>query len=46
MNDITRNSPDLRSAAIAGLIAGVVFLVLELIMVPVFGGGSPWGPPG
>lgn len=29
----------------SGLIAGAVFLVLELIMVPLFLGASPWGPP-
>ena len=34
------------SAAIwAALIAGAVFLMLEMIMVPVFMGESPWGPP-
>lgn len=34
------------SAAIgAGLLAGVVFLILEMVMVPVFLHGSPWGPP-
>lgn len=34
-----------RSGALAGLIAGAVFLVLEMMMVPLFLGGSPWGPP-
>ncbi len=34
------------SAAIqAGVIAGVVFMVLEMILVPLVAGGSPWGPP-
>lgn len=34
------------SAAVwAGVIAGVVFLVLEMVMVPMFLDGSPWGPP-
>lgn len=34
------------SAAVwAGVIAGAVFLVLEMLMVPMFMGGSPWGPP-
>jgi len=36
---------DWKAATWAGIIAGMVFLVLEMIMVPVFGGGSPWGPP-
>lgn len=36
---------DGKAAIWAGLVAGIVFLVLEMIMVPVFGGGSPWGPP-
>ncbi len=35
----------LKSAVKAGLIAGVAFMMLEMIMVPVFMGGSPWGPP-
>lgn len=34
------------SAAIwAGVIAGAVFMILEMLMVPMFMGGSPWGPP-
>ncbi len=34
------------SAAIkAGLVGGLIFLVLEMVMVPLFLGGSPWGPP-
>lgn len=36
---------DWKAATWAGIIAGMVFLVLEMVMVPVFGGGSPWGPP-
>jgi len=36
---------DLKAAIGSGLLAGIVFLALEMIMVPVFGGGSPWGPP-
>ena len=35
----------LKAAVIAGLIAGAVFMMLEMIMVPVFMNGSPWGPP-
>lgn len=34
-----------KKAVIAGLIAGAVFMMLEMIMVPLFMGGSPWGPP-
>lgn len=29
----------------SGVIAGLVFLMLEMIMVPLFLDGSPWGPP-
>lgn len=29
----------------AAFIAGAIFIILEMIMVPVFMGGSPWGPP-
>lgn len=36
---------DWKAAAGAGLIAGAIFLVLEMMMVPMFMGGSPWGPP-
>lgn len=34
-----------RAAVGAGLIAGVVFLMYEMIMMPLFMGESPWGPP-
>lgn len=34
-----------KAAIWAALIAGAVFMILEMIMVPVFMGGSPWGPP-
>ena len=34
------------SAAIkAGLIAGLVFMMLEMLLVATVGGGSPWAPP-
>jgi len=36
---------DWKAALGSGLLAGSVFLALEMLMVPVFGGGSPWGPP-
>lgn len=35
----------LGNAAIAGLLAGLVFLAMEMILVATVGGGSPWGPP-
>ena len=34
-----------RNGAVAGLIAGLVFLVVELVLVPTVGGGELWGPP-
>lgn len=34
-----------KAAIIAGLIAGAVFILLEMIMVPLFMNESPWGPP-
>ena len=34
-----------KAALWAAIIAGIVFMMLEMIMVPVFMGGSPWGPP-
>ena len=36
---------DWRAAILAGLAAGLVFLILEMVMVPLFLGGSPWAPP-
>jgi uncharacterized membrane protein YagU involved in acid resistance len=36
---------DWAAAILAGIIAGVVFVMLEMIMAPVFLGESPWGPP-
>ncbi len=36
---------DWKAAVWSGLIAGLIFMMLEMIMVPLFGGGSPWGPP-
>lgn len=29
----------------SGLVAGIVFMMLEMLMVWAFLGGSPWGPP-
>ena len=36
---------NLRAAVWAGVIAGLVFLILELVLVATIGGESPWGPP-
>lgn len=36
---------DWKAAIGAGLLAGMVFLILEMMLVPLVGGGSPWGPP-
>ncbi len=36
---------DWRAAAWAGVIAGVVFLIAEMLMVMIVQGQSPWGPP-
>lgn len=33
------------TAALSGFIAGAVFLILALVLVPVILGGSPWGLP-
>jgi hypothetical protein len=45
--DVTpaRSTMDWKSAIWSGLLAGVVFLALELILVPLLQGDSPWGPP-
>ena len=36
---------NIKSAILSGVIAGFIFVILEMIMVPLFAGGSPWGPP-
>ena len=36
---------DIKAAVWAGIIAGVVFMMLEMVLVETVGGGSPWGPP-
>ena len=36
---------DWKSAVSAGLIAGLLFMMLQLILVPALGMGSAWGPP-
>lgn len=38
-------SVDFGRAVKAGLVAGLVFLILEMVLVGTVGGGSPWGPP-
>ena len=40
-----RSGLDWRAAIWSGIIAGAVFMMLEMVLVPVFLGGSPWGPP-
>lgn len=35
----------IRSGISAGLVAGGVFLAIELLLVPTVGGGALWGPP-
>jgi hypothetical protein len=34
-----------KAAVIAGLVAGVVFIMIEMVLVATIGGQSPWGPP-
>jgi uncharacterized membrane protein YagU involved in acid resistance len=41
----SRHVVNWNAAVVSGLIAGVVFLVLEMLLVPLALGGSPWGPP-
>lgn len=36
---------DAKAAVVAGLVSGAVFLVLEMIMVPLFLGDPAWAPP-
>lgn len=36
---------DIKAAIWAGLIAGAVFMMLEMVLVGTIGGGSPWAPP-
>lgn len=47
MNEHTMRHPAISTKAViwSGLIAGAVFMMLEMVMVPMFLGGSPWGPP-
>ena len=34
-----------RAAIWAGIIAGAVFMIMEMLLVATVGGGSAWGPP-
>lgn len=43
--DSLHGIPDWKAGAWAGVIAGVVFMMLEMGMVWLFMGESPWGPP-
>jgi uncharacterized membrane protein YagU involved in acid resistance len=36
---------DLKAAALAGIIAGAVFIILEMLLVTYVAGDSPWAPP-
>jgi uncharacterized membrane protein YagU involved in acid resistance len=38
-------SVDWSAAVWSGVIAGAIFVVLEMMMVPIFLGGSAWAPP-
>lgn len=42
---IARTTIDWRATILAALIAGAVFIVLEMLLVPVFLGDSAWAPP-
>ncbi|MDQ3247247.1 MAG: hypothetical protein M3Q52_10235 [Pseudomonadota bacterium] len=36
---------NVKAAITAGLIAGLIFMMLEMALVATVGGGSPWAPP-
>jgi len=40
-----RTHTDWKLAAWAGFLAGIVFVVMEMLLVWIFMGQSPWGPP-
>ena len=42
---VTTNTINWKAAIIAGIVAGAIFMILEMMLVPLIGGGSPWGPP-
>lgn len=35
---------NVKAAVRAGVLASLVFQLLEIVLIPLFGGGSPWGP--
>lgn len=43
-NESVESRLNLRAALWAGVIGSLVFQVLEIVLIPLFGGGSPWGP--
>ena len=43
--DALHSVTDWKAGVLAGLIAGLVFVMLEMGMVWIFQGQSPWGPP-
>ncbi len=44
-NATTRRTLDWSAAVWAGLIGGLVFMMLQMLLVATIKGGSPWGPP-
>ena len=40
-----RTKLDLRAAVLAGIAAGVLFIILEMALVALMMGDSPWAPP-
>ena len=44
-SETPRGRLDLRAAVWAGIIAGMIFMMLEMVLVFMFMGQSPWGPP-
>jgi uncharacterized membrane protein (Fun14 family) len=45
LNAYQYDSIDWRAAIWAGVIAGIVFMMVEMLMVMFFQGQGPWGPP-
>jgi uncharacterized membrane protein YagU involved in acid resistance len=42
---VERRSTDIPAAILAGIVAGLAFVVAEMLLVPMLLGGSAWGPP-
>lgn len=40
-----RENIDTKAAVWSGIVAGIVFVMAEMILIATVGGGSPWGPP-